>query len=294
MPILSRRHFLAASAAAPLAAAFAKPINLQLYTLRNILPKDPRGVLAEVARIGYQSVEPGRGSLTQLGPICRDLKLATPSVGLETPLVTGNWDAWKGLQATMPAGYSLANAIADSKAHGARFLVVSYLQQAERTVGGLDFYRKFAEQMNIAGEQTRNAGIQLCYHHHSFEFDPSAGQRPFELLVERFDQQAVKFEVDIFWLKIGGQDVVAQLNRLKGRVACVHLKDIRAGTATEYNEGKVAKVAFQEVGSGSLEIPAILKACAAIGVDQYIVEQDQCPGSPLDSIRKSYQYLRSV
>ena len=81
---------------------------------------------------------------------------------------------------------------------------------------------------------------------------------------------------------------------MKGRVASVHLKDFKAGTAIEYNEGKVPKDAFQEVGSGALDTPAILKACAAIGVAQYVVEQDQCPGSPIDSIRKSYQYLRSV
>ena len=294
MPLLSRREFIAASAAAPLAAAFLEPVNLQLYTLRNILPKDPRGVLAEVARIGYQSVEPGRGALAQLGSICRELKLTTPSVHIETPLVTGNWDAWKGLKATMPPGYDLAQAIADSKAQGARFLVLSYLMQAERTIGGLDFYRKFADQMNAAGEQTRKVGLQLCYHHHSFEFDPAAGQRPFEILIERFDRRAVLFQCDIFWMKIGGQDVVSLLNRLKGRVASVHLKDFKAGTAVEYNEGKVPKDAFQEVGSGSLDTPSILKTCAAIGVDQYVVEQDQCPGSPIDSIRKSYQYLRSI
>ena len=294
MSPLSRRHFIAATAAAPLAAAFTKPVNLQLYTLRNILPKDPRAVLTEVAKIGYQSVEPGRAALAQLSPICHELKLTTPSVHIETPLVTGNWDPWKGMKDTMPAGYDLAHAIADSKAHGARFLVVSYLQQAERTVGGLDFYRRFADQMNAAGEQSRKAGLQLCYHHHSFEFDPTAGQRPFEILIERFDKQAVKFQCDIFWMKIGGQDVVQLLTRLKGRVASVHLKDFKAGTAIEYNEGKVPKDAFQEVGSGALDTPAILKTCATIGVDQYVVEQDQCPGSPIDSIRKSYQYLRSV
>ena len=161
-------------------------------------------MLTEVAKIGYQSVEPGRGALAQLSPICRELKLTTPSVHIETPLVTGNWDAWKGMKETMPAGYDLARAIDDSKAHGARFLVVSYLMQAERSLGGLDCYRKFAGQMNAAGEQCRKAGLQLCYHHHSFEFDPAGGQRPFDILVERFDRKAVMFQCDIFWMKIGG------------------------------------------------------------------------------------------
>jgi sugar phosphate isomerase/epimerase len=51
---------------------------------------------------------------------------------------------------------------------------------------------------------------------------------------------------------------------------------------------------FMECGSGMLDFPRILRACQASGVKSYIVEQDHCPGSPLDSAAKSAQYLRTL
>jgi sugar phosphate isomerase/epimerase len=146
--------------------------------------------------------------------------------------------------------------------------------------------------MNKAGEICRKHGVQLCYHHHSFEFDPAGGKRPFDTLVERFDPKLVHFEIDTFWLKIGGEDPAAMLRRLKGRVSLVHLKDIARGTAIEYNEGKVPREAFKEVGNGELNWPDILKACEETGVRHYIVEQDWWPGDPLESLKQSIAFLR--
>jgi len=54
------------------------------------------------------------------------------------------------------------------------------------------------------------------------------------------------------------------------------------------------KDAFKEVGSGSIDIPAVLKAADAAGVKHYFVEQDQTPGDPIASLRQSYKYLSSL
>jgi sugar phosphate isomerase/epimerase len=48
------------------------------------------------------------------------------------------------------------------------------------------------------------------------------------------------------------------------------------------------------VGSGSLDFPAILKAAPAAGVKHYFVEQDQTAGDPIESIRKSFDYLKTM
>jgi len=173
-----------------------------------------------------------------------------------------------------------------------RYMVISYLMPSER--GGLDFYRSFADKMNRAGEAAAKAGLTLCYHHHSFEFAPVSGGRPIDVLLERFDPKLVKIEGDVFWMKAGGEDPAAKIRRLTGRIVLVHLKDVAPGTPVTYQEMKVPKEAFREAGSGSLDFPAILRACAEAGVKHYLVEQDHCAGSPLDSIAKSYRYLRSV
>jgi sugar phosphate isomerase/epimerase len=54
----------------------------------------------------------------------------------------------------------------------------------------------------------------------------------------------------------------------------------------------VPRTAFKEVGNGVLDIPAILRAAAAAGVEHYIVEQDYCSGDPVESLRQSFRYLR--
>ncbi|MCS7041519.1 MAG: sugar phosphate isomerase/epimerase [Bryobacteraceae bacterium] len=281
----TRRSLLAAPALPLLAMKFTRPLGVQLYTVRTLMPKDARGTLAAIASMGYVFVEPGRGQLAQLEPHLKELKLATPSVGLELPLVTG---------AAMPAGgpQSLADAIGPLPEKGVRFAVIAYVGRPQRDEPG--FYDRFAEQMNRAGEECRKRGVQLCYHHHSFEFDPAGGRRPFDLLVEKFDPKAVHFELDTFWLKIAGEDPARMLRRLKGRVSLIHLKDIARGTAVEYNEGKVAREAFKEVGNGELNWPDILKACEEAGVKHYIVEQDWWPGDPLDSLKQSIRYLRGL
>ncbi len=285
MTRITRRGVLAASALPLLSAKFTRPLGVQLYTVRTLMPKDPRGTLAAIAAMGYAFVEPGRGQLAQIEPHLAELKLATPSVGLELPLVTGS-------SSNAPDAAALEEAIAPLPAKGARFAVIAYVGKPMRDAPG--FYEKFADQMNRAGEICRKHGVQLCYHHHSFEFDPAQGKRPFDTLVERFDPKLVHFEIDTFWLKIGGENPAQMLRKLKGRVSLVHLKDIARGAAVEYNEGKVPREAFKEIGNGELPWQDVLKACDEAGVRHYIVEQDWWPGDPLDSLKQSIRYLRSL
>src|SRR3954467_12361825 len=58
---LSRRSFLALSAAAPLVPALAQkknvPVGLELYSVRDELAKDLKGTVTAVAKLGYQIVE---------------------------------------------------------------------------------------------------------------------------------------------------------------------------------------------------------------------------------------------
>jgi sugar phosphate isomerase/epimerase len=73
----------------------------------------------------------------------------------------------------------------------------------------------------------------------------------------------------------------------------VHLKDIAPGTGKRYDE-RVERTAFKEVGNGSLDFAAILKTGATTAVRHYFVEQDQCPGNPLESLGQSYRSVRKL
>jgi sugar phosphate isomerase/epimerase len=100
-------------------------------------------------------------------------------------------------------------------------------------------------------------------------------------------------ELDVFWLSVAGQDPVEALKKWKGRVALLHLKDKAKDAPHRFAENMPAG-AFQEVGSGSPDFSAIPKAGPGAGVKHYIVEQDQTPGDPLESLRKSFNYLKTV
>jgi sugar phosphate isomerase/epimerase len=289
--MLTRRECLGAAALLGATRAFAAgpafrgPIGVQLYTVRDVLKTAPAETIHAIATLGYKQVEITLNSdFASLLPILKKNKLDVVSCHFDTPLVTGDWGA---RQQTPTSTWSAA--VEQAHAAGIRYMVLPYLRTAER--GGPDRYRRLADQMNQAVPLCQKAGMTLAYHNHAFEFQAVEGQRPFDILMERLDPK-VKLELDVFWVSTAGQDPVALLKQYPGRVALVHLKDKAADAKVQFSED-VGHDAFKEVGSGSLDFAAILQAAKAAGVAHYFVEQDYCPGNPIDSLRKSYQFLRS-
>jgi sugar phosphate isomerase/epimerase len=275
-------------------AALTGAWGVQLYTLRNVLPDKPAETLKALAAIGYREVEALRPML-ELMPLVKDAGLTAPAMHVEAPVVTGMWEKWRPAAQAMhlpPETYTVDSAIADAKKHGVRFLTVAYLLAEERT--SLDFYRRFADAMNKAGEKCGAAGLSLCYHHHSFEFEPLEGKVPMDVLVERFDPKHVGFEIDVFWLSISGRDPVKTIRDLGPRVRLLHLKDKAKGTPNELQERNVKPGAFAEVGSGVVDFRGVIAAGKAAGVAHGFVEQDHTPGDPLESLKKSYAYLSTL
>jgi sugar phosphate isomerase/epimerase len=277
-------------------AAVPKVYGVQLYTVRDLLPTKPQETLKAIAAIGYKEVEMLRAALA-LMPMVAEAGLTAPGMHIEAPIVTGEWAAWEATAKRYPMplpakDYGIEGAIADAKKHGIQYLTVSYLVPDERT--SLDFFRRFADHMNKAGETCRAAGLTLGYHSHAFEFEPLEGQVPMDILVARFDKQNVGFEIDVFWFSMGGRDPKQAIHDLGPRVRLLHLKDRAPGSASAFQESKVPPTAFAAVGSGELDFPGILHASAGSGVTHAFVEQDHCPGDPLDSLKQSYLYLAGL
>jgi sugar phosphate isomerase/epimerase len=291
---LTRREWIATASTAAAAstfptlnAAMPRPLGVQLYTVRNILMKESDRVLKTIAEIGYTEVEGNRADLIELLPKIRQYGLKPVSCHIETPLITKTWDQYPDFKEM-----KLEDAIDSAKKIGVSYFTLAYISPGARGDGD-DFYRRIADRMNAAGELCRKAGMQMAYHNHAYEFGGKPGQRPIDIFFDRLDPQLVKMELDVFWLSIAGQDPVEALKKWKGRVALLHLKD-KASDAPHLFAENVPAGAFQEVGSGVLNFPAILKAAPAAGVRHYIVEQDQTPGDPLDSLRKSFNYLKTI
>ncbi len=287
------RSLLTGLAAGPaLSAATRKPLGFQLYTVRNLVPDHAREALERVARTGYREIESIRASNPVVLPLCKEFGLNAVSAHYDTPLVTGNFDAYKDdFPQGRPAGLSWQSVVDDAAQSGFRFLVIPYLRPAER--GSLDDFRRYADQFNQAGEAVRKAGMQLCYHQHSFEFGPKEGSRPIDVFLDRFDPKLVAFEMDVFWVSVAGQDPVELLGKWKGRVALIHLKDKAPGLKTHFSED-LSPNAYREIGLGVLDFSKILAAAREAGVQHYFVEQDEVAEDPVESLAYSYGTLEKL
>ncbi|HKX00487.1 MAG TPA: sugar phosphate isomerase/epimerase [Bryobacteraceae bacterium] len=293
----SRRSILAGTLAAGAAqsmsvAATHRPLGFQLYTVRKLIPDHARETLQGLAQAGYREVECIRPSNSVVLPLCREFGMKAVSVHVETPLVTGNFDAWKmAFPQGRPAGLTWETAVEEAAKDGFKFVVIAYLMPAER--GSLDDFRRYADQFNHAGEVAKKAGMRLCYHHHAFEFGPRDGSRVIDIFLERFDPKLVGIEMDVFWVSVGGQDPVELLKKWKRRVQLIHLKDKAPGLKTHYAEN-LSPNAFREVGLGTLDFAKILAAAREAGVEHYFVEQDEVAEDPVESLRWSYRTLEKL
>jgi sugar phosphate isomerase/epimerase len=115
-----------------------------------------------------------------------------------------------------------------------------------------------------------------------------------DLLLKETPKDLLGLELDTFWASIAGVDPVKMLEAHTGRVPLVHLKDKAKGTPVQYDEAKVPKGAFQEIGRGEVDYRAFLRAAEKAGVKYYYVEQDYCEGHPFDSLRMSRQALAAL
>ena len=289
---LTRRECLGAAAllgatrSAFAGPAFRGPLGVQLYTVRDALKTAPAETIQAIASLGYRQVEATLNSdFASLLPLlkknhsgCGELPLrhAAHHRRLERAQRCARFHLERRGRASARRGNPVHGAAlsADGRARRPRFL---------QAPGG---------SVEQRGAACQKSGMTLAYHNHAFEFQPVEGVRPFDILMERTDPKLVKLELDVFWVSMAGQDPVAMLKQYPGRVALLHLKDKAAGAPVQFSED-VAHETYKEVGSGSLDFPAILKAAKDAGVQHYFVEQDFCPGNPIDSLRKSYQFLRS-
>lgn len=291
---MKRRQFLSASASGLMALSasrllaldpdnrYRKQIGIQLYTLRNQIDNDVEATLRAVADAGYQQVE-------MYGfPDCQPMIEAAKAAGLAMHSSHFQWNSV--INPDDPNVPHFADILDQARDLGLSHLVIPYLEDRNR--GNLDDYRQVAERSNRAAELAQQAGIQLAYHNHAFEFKPmNGGKTGYDVLIEEFSPQ-MKFEVDIFWVRVGGVDPVALIRKLTDRVSQLHLKDLNDQTTIPSYDG-VPEEAFEELGDGTIAMEPVIEVAAEAGVAHCHVEQDQSP-DPLASIRQSMAYLKSL
>ncbi len=273
---------------------YADHLGIQLYTVRDAFAKDPEGTMRRLAEIGYKELEfPGPVMLSKFVPVAKDLGMKTTSTHFLPGFVTGNWEAAKAFGVAKPENYTMEDIIEDCVKNKVPNLVIAILWPGERQT--LDDFKSVAGKANKVGEKCRDAGLQLYYHNHSFEFKPTDGTTPFEAMMAVFDPNLVKNELDVFWVTVGGQDPVKLINRYPDRIKMLHLKDLKAGISGNYTTFDTPEDAFRSVGSGTIDFKKILEAAHKTGVQHCFVEQDYSTDMDIfQSVTDSYNYIKKL
>lgn len=283
----SRRNFikqagLAAAGAALLpyyscSPASAKAVGIQLYTLREVLPTDVKGVIQKVAQAGYKEVETygytaadGFWGLDAKAfkTLLDDNGLKAPSghFGLDNYIRSGNLDEIKPL-------------IAGAAALNMEYFTCPWLDPTLRTT--LDDYKKVAARLNEAAKLCKESGLEMAYHNHDFEFLKIGDGTGYEILLAETDKSMVQFELDLYWVVRSGNDPIAMFEKNPGRFVMWHVKDM----------DKVDNTINTEVGNGTIDFKEIHKHASKAGLKHLIVEQENFAIDPFESIKKSFDYV---
>ncbi len=248
-------------------------VGAQLYTVRKHCTnlEDFAETLARTADIGYQTVQVSGTCAYEPGW----LKEQLDKNGLRCVLTHTSPDRMR----------DETNAVMeDHKTFGCKYIGIGCGPSGYQN-GESDLMRLYGI-IDAAAKPFADNGFYLMYHNHAMEFARSAdGRTYFERILEKYGPELLGFTLDTYWLQAGGVTPADVIRSLKGRVPCIHLKDMGV---------KGNSPIMEAVGSGNLNFDAILSACEDAKSQYLLVEQDDCNGEdPFICLKKSYQFLKS-
>lgn len=239
-------------------------VGLQLWTLRNECEADLFGTLERVAKIGYRWIEPYDfygANIDQLARVLSDNGLGLISSHVQIERLESR----------------LEQELEDHKKLNCKTWIMPWLEENRRTC---------AEDFDVVGQtlarvekQLAPHGIELGYHNHEFEFVQASNPDGMQRVLAASDKLFA--QLDTFWLAHENIDPLDYMDGLGSRLRSLHLKD---GIPTQEK--------FTPTGHGDLDMPAIIAKARAMGVESFIVEQDETEGSVYDAIESSLKFLR--
>jgi sugar phosphate isomerase/epimerase len=255
---------------------FTAPIGLQTYTFRRSIGQDPAKVLDTIKAMGITEVESGSGRLTpqEFKKLCDERGIGIPSTG---------------------AGYEelinkIDSVVYKTKALGAKYVMCAWIPHKSGAFN-LDNAKKAVEDFNRAGKTLQENGITLCYHPHGYEFQPYEDGTLLDYIIKNTNPAYVSFEMDIMWIYFGGGDPAGLLKKYGDRWKLMHVKDLKKGTPKDLTGGTSTENDVA-VGTGELDMPAIMKEAKKVGIKHYFIEDES--SRIIEQIPQTIKYLRSL
>ncbi|MGB8593915.1 MAG: sugar phosphate isomerase/epimerase [Candidatus Sulfotelmatobacter sp.] len=272
-----------------IANALGLPLGLQLYSVRDILPKDYDGTLHQVAALGYREVE----AAGFFGHSPAEVKQAMDRVGLHC--VSAHYP----LTQLLP---KVDETIQFGKDLGLSYIVCSSPMlkdpsrvrdagsRAARESMTLDDWHWNADQFNRIGEKVNAAGMRFAYHNHTPEFRSENGVVFYDELLRSTDPTKVSMELDCGWAVVAGQKPADLLSRYPTRFSMLHVKDFKMSPTTTPSDPPPST----EMGRGTIDYHPIFEAAKKAHIEHAFVEQEQFDIPPMEALKIDADYMRAV
>jgi sugar phosphate isomerase/epimerase len=252
----------------------SKAFGIQLYTLRDDMPKDPKGVLKQLSGFGYRQIESYEGPQGMFWGM-NNKAFKTWLDDLNMTIVSSHCDYKKDLE----------RKAAEAAAIGMKYLICPWLGPQKT----LDDFKKFADEFNKAGATCKKEGIRFAYHNHDYSFVNMEGQIPQDVLMERTDATLVDFEMDYYWVVTAGHSPETWLKKYPNRFKLCHIKD------RTKNIPASEKSSSCNLGEGSINYAPIFKTAKENGMEYLIVEQEKYEGTtPIASSEANAKYMMKM
>jgi len=265
------------------------PIGLQLYSVRDLLPKDYEGTLRQLGALGYREVE----AAGFFGHSPSEVKQAMDHASLRC--VSAHYP----LKDLLP---KVDEVIQFGKDLGLKYIVCAspWLKdpsrvkdpgsRAARDAMTLDDWRWNAEQFNRIGERVNAAGIRFAYHNHTAEFRAEKGVVFYDELLRATDPAKVTMEMDCGWVAVGGKNPADYLKRDPTRFSMLHVKDFNMSGVTAISEPPPST----EMGRGTIDYRPIFEAAKKTGIEHAFVEQEEFDMPAMEALKIDADYMRAL
>lgn len=248
--------------------------GIQLWSIKDDMAKDSKGVLKQIAELGYHQIEScdlEKGMFWGMGHL--GFKQYMDDLGLN--MVASHCDINNDFE----------NKAAQAAEIGIEYLVCPWVGPQT----SMDDWKKVTDKFNACGAICKKNGIKFAYHNHAYSFKAFSGMIPHDFIMDNTDPELVEHEMDIYWVVTGGADPIDFLRKYSNRFRLCHIKDrMKDAPATE-------EQASCTLGTGSIEFSKILKVAKEHGMKYFFVEQERYDDTtPLESMASNAAYMKQL
>ncbi|MBD3747902.1 MAG: sugar phosphate isomerase/epimerase [Sphingobacteriales bacterium] len=250
-----------------------KKFGIQLYSLRDEIPKGVENVIAQISKAGYSYIE-GFGFSDKngyFGLSSEKFKDLLDKYSLTSPSAHFDFGGWEKSQ----DDHILKSYIASAKILKQDYVTIPYINP--EIFKSVETTKAFTQKVNRASKIVKDEGLKLAYHNHNIEFFDLNGTTGYDILLQETDPDLVDFEMDLYWVVRANKDPLTYFKEHKGRFTMWHVKDMR----------KSDKTLNTEVGNGLIDFKPIFKQARLAGLKYPLVEQENFEINPFESIQRS-------